>query len=80
MPAKTYFIAQGFQKSGRKLVPVSPNQFRTAEQAVARAGRDGERYAGAVAFQQIADEETGELLEEPTILARFGELPAEFGS
>jgi len=34
--------------------------------------------AGVVAIQQTVDTDTGEVLEEPVVLARFGDLPAEF--
>ncbi|SMC92247.1 hypothetical protein SAMN06297251_112121 [Fulvimarina manganoxydans] len=44
--------------------------------AIGQAEREAKRFAGVVAFRQIADDETGEVLDEPMILARHGELPS----
>ncbi|NDV87968.1 hypothetical protein GTW51_14780 [Aurantimonas aggregata] len=55
-------------------------QFKTAAEAKLRADRDGERlgnFVGVVAVEQTVDVETGEVLEEPIILVRHGEVPAE---
>lgn len=79
MAAKTYFVAQGFIKDGRKLASAQTHQLRTAEDATARARRMADGHVGAVAFEQVADDETGELLEEPKVLFRSGLLPDDFG-
>lgn len=49
--------------------------FKSAEEAIKRAERDAGRTAGVVAVQQTVDTETGEVLEEPVILAQHGDLP-----
>lgn len=78
MATKTYFVAQAFAKTGRRLVSAQTAQVPTAEAAIAKAERFAGRFLGAVAFEQVADDETGELLEEPKLLFRAGELPADF--
>ncbi|TFF20505.1 hypothetical protein E3C22_16480 [Jiella endophytica] len=78
MTAKHYFIAQGFVKDGRKLASGQTFQERSAEAAIAKATRISVRFAGAVAFEQLADDETGETLDEPKLLFTFGQLPADF--
>ncbi|WP_182422067.1 hypothetical protein [Aureimonas sp. ME7] len=78
MPAKTLYIVQQFEKSGKRLVAGRQMDFKTAQEAAGRAERDAPRIAGVVAIQQTVDTDTGEVLEEPIVLARFGELPAEF--
>lgn len=78
MTAKSYFVAQGFVKEGRRLISGQTFQEKTAEAAIGRATRIADRFAGAVAFEQLADDETGEQLEEPKLLFRTGQLPADF--
>lgn len=78
MPAQTLFIVQQFEKQGRRLIAGRQMQFKTAGEAKSRAERDAERTAGVVAIQQMVDTDTGEVLEEPIVLAKFGELPQEF--
>ncbi|WP_019995490.1 hypothetical protein [Aureimonas ureilytica] len=78
MPAKTLFIVQQFETMGKRLVAGRQMDFKTAEEAVGRAERDATRVTGVVAVQQVVDTDTGEVLEEPIILARHGQLPAEF--
>ncbi|MEN3791709.1 hypothetical protein [Fulvimarina sp. MAC3] len=77
MAEKTYFIVQAFEKKGRRLVPAQPTQCKSAQEAVSRAERDTARFAGVVAFSQVADEETGETMDEPEFLFRQGDLPQE---
>ncbi|TPW26377.1 hypothetical protein FJU11_14980 [Pararhizobium mangrovi] len=48
----------------------------SADAARGRAERDAERVSGVIAVAQTVDTETGEVLNEPEILAHFGELPA----
>ncbi|WP_185982636.1 hypothetical protein [Aureimonas mangrovi] len=76
MPAKTLYIVQQFERQGKKLVAGRQMEFPSAQAAVARADRDAERVAGVVAITQTVDTDTGEVLEEPAVLARHGELPA----
>lgn len=52
--------------------------FKSSREAIARAERDAGRCAGVVAVQTTIDTESGEILDEPIILASFGELPADF--
>lgn len=78
MPAKTLFIVQQFEKQGKKLVAGRALDFPSSEAAVGRAERDAKRFAGVVALTQTVDTDTGEVLEEPVVLARHGELPKEF--
>lgn len=79
MPEKTLFIVQQFERSGKRLVAGRLMEFKTAAEAQGRAERDAARITGVVAIQQTVDTDTGEVLEEPIVLARFGELPPEFG-
>ncbi|TPW26930.1 hypothetical protein [Pararhizobium mangrovi] len=75
MSEKTLYIVQQFEKQGRKLVQGRQMEFKTSDEARGRAERDAERVAGVVAVAQTVDTETGEVLEEPEILAHYGELP-----
>ncbi|WP_062015455.1 hypothetical protein [Aureimonas sp. AU4] len=78
MPAKTLFIVQLFERSGKRLIGGRALDFRTADEAVARAERAASTAVGVVALQHSIDTDTGEVLEEPIVLSRFGEVPAEF--
>lgn len=78
MPAKTLFIVQQFEKQAKRLIAGRQMDFKTAQEAIGRADRDASRVAGVVAIQQVIDTDTGEVLEEPVVLARHGELPSEF--
>ena len=78
MPAKTLFIVQQFERQGKRLVAGRQMDFKTAQEAISRAERDAARVSGVVAIQQTIDTDTGEVLEEPILLARHGDLPAEF--
>ena len=80
MSASKLFIVQQFVKQGRRLGNCQTMQFKTAEEARQRADRDGTRLGhvvGVVAVEQTVDVETGEVLEEPVVLTRHGEVPAE---
>lgn len=76
MPAKTLYIVQQFDQVAKKLVAGRQMDFPSSVAAIARAERDASRCAGVVAITQTVDTETGEVLEEPTVLARHGQLPA----
>ncbi|WP_294642477.1 hypothetical protein [uncultured Aureimonas sp.] len=78
MPEKTLFIVQQYERSGKRLVAGRMMEFKTAAEAQGRAERDAARTAGVVALQQTIDTDTGEVVENPVVLARYGELPAEF--
>jgi len=75
VPEKTLYIVQQFEKQGRKLVQGRQMEFPSADAAAARAERDSMRCAGAIAVAQTVDTDTGEVIDEPVILARFGEIP-----
>lgn len=75
MPANTLYIVQQFDRVGKKLVAGRQMDQPSASAATARAERDATRCAGVVAIQQTVDTETGEVLEESAVLAKFGELP-----
>lgn len=78
MAAKTLYIVQQFETFGKKLIAGRALDFPSAVAAVARADRDAARFPGVVALTQTIDTDTGEVLEDPVILARHGQLPAEF--
>lgn len=78
MTEKTLHIVQQFERMGKKLVAGRAMEFKTAGEAIARAERDAARMAGVVALSQTIDLDTGEVMEEPVIHARHGELPKEF--
>jgi hypothetical protein len=80
MPASKLYVVQQFVKQGRRLMNGQTMQFKTADEARLRADRDGGRLGnvvGVVAVEQTVDVETGEVLEEPIVLVRYGEVPAE---
>lgn len=80
MAASKLFIVQHFEKQGRQLGAGQTLQFKTADEARRRADRDGERLGvvvGVVAIEQTVDVDTGEILEEPVVLARHGQVPDE---
>ncbi|WP_152046329.1 hypothetical protein [Aureimonas psammosilenae] len=78
MPEKTLFIVQQFERRGKKLTAGRSVEYRTADEAIARAGRDSEKFAGVVALTMTIDTDTGEVLEEPKVLAKHGEVGKEF--
>ena len=80
MPSKTLFIVQQFERQGKKLVAGRAIEVASEDAAVLRAERGADRFAGVVALTQTVDTDTGEVLEEPRVLARHGELPAEFSA
>lgn len=78
MSEKTLYIVQQFERMGKKLVAGRVMQFTTEGEAISRAERDASRIAGVVALAQTIDLDTDEVVEEPIVLARYGDLPAEF--
>ena len=80
MSATKLYIVQQFEKQGSRLGTGLMMQFKTADEARRRADRDGDRLGvvvGVVAVEQTVDVDTGEILEEPVILARHGDVPDE---
>lgn len=80
MAASKLYIVQQFEQQGPKLRAGLMMQFKTADEARRRANRDGERLGvvvGVVAVEQTVDVDTGEVLEEPIVLARHGNVPDE---
>ena len=77
MSEKTLFIFQQFERNGKRLVSGRQMEFKTAAEAQDRAERDAARTPGAVALHQTIDTDTGEIVEDPVVFARYGELPAE---
>lgn len=73
-------VVQQFERQGKRLVAGRQMPFKSSREAIGRAERDAARCAGVVAVQTTIDTESGEILDEPIILASFGELPAEFAS
>ncbi|KAB0676324.1 hypothetical protein F6X38_21575 [Aureimonas leprariae] len=78
MTDKTLFIVQQFERRGKKFTAGRSVEYRTAAEAIARAERDAEKFAGVVALTMAVDTDTGEVVEEPKVLARFGEVGREF--
>lgn len=74
---KTLYIVQQLEKQGRMLVQGRQMDFKTVDDAIKRAERDAGRAAGVIAVQQKVDTETGEVLEEPVILAQHGDVPGD---
>ena len=80
MSSSKLYIVQQFEMQGRRLGAGRLMRFKTAEEARQRADRDGDRLGvvvGVVAVEQTVDLDTGEILEEPIILARHGSVPDE---
>ena len=80
MAASKLFTVQQFEMQGRRLGAGQAMQFKTADEARRRADRDGDRLGvvvGVVAIEQTVDVDTGEILEEPIVLARHGRVPDE---
>ena len=77
---KTTYIAQAFAyeikkgKATTKLLTEPPIEFKSADQAIARAERMAGVKDGAIAIAQQYDEDSGEV-GDFEILARFGVLP-----
>ena len=80
MPSKVLYIVQQFERQGKKLVAGRALEMASAEAAVLRAERAATTAVGVVALTQTIDTDTGEVLEEPVVLVRHGELPREFSS
>lgn len=75
MPEQTVHFVQQYEQKGRRLMMAQQLPFKTAAEAKARADRDASRFAGVIAVSQTVDTDTGEVLDEPVILARHGDTP-----
>ncbi|MFV2030774.1 hypothetical protein [Neisseria sp. S1] len=77
---KTTYIVQAFDEQKIKgqlvLKPVPPMQFNNEADALRRAERLSEKYAGVVAVAQEYDEDSGEM-GKTTVLTTLGKVPEE---
>jgi hypothetical protein len=74
---KTFYIVQPFSQALRgRLHADPPVSASDAAHALRLANRLAERKAGVVAFSRTGDPDLGEL-DDPIILARYGQLPPE---
>lgn len=71
---KTAYIVQPFIQQGKKLIPDTPIQCTTPEDAIRRAERFSEIRAGVIAVSQQYDESTDEF-GEIKVLAKYGDIP-----
>ena len=73
----TYFVVQSFEQGHKgMLIPDSPWEARSAEQALAFALRLAAEKAGVVAFARTGDPATGDF-SDAVVLAQYGRLPGE---
>ena len=75
MASITVYTAQGFAQKGRRLIADQAIPCRTADDAIRRAERLSEIRVGAVAIEQVIDQDTGEVADGARILYRTGTLP-----
>ena len=79
MSRQTHFIVQAFDPAmGDQLKAGAPIACRTAEGALRTAERFALSKTGVVAFSTSSDADTGDYDDQPTVLFRAGDLPAEF--
>ncbi len=75
---KTTYVVQSFSEEMRhgkpSLVANTPRQVTTEAEAINRAERDAERFAGVVAISQEYDEESDEF-GRMTVLFQAGNVP-----
>ena len=77
MAGTTYFVVLPFEKRGKRFLTVQPAPCRSEENAIGRAERDAKWFASMIAFRQVADDETGGVLDESAIFACHGKLLAD---
>ncbi|SFV32552.1 hypothetical protein SAMN05216456_1688 [Devosia crocina] len=70
----TLFFVQGFRQKGRKLEPDQPQQYKTADKAIAAAERIAPTRAGIWAYSADVDVEA-DTYDEPKVLFKSGTLP-----
>lgn len=79
MSRQTNFFVQTFEAAtGDRLKAGAPIACRTAEGALRTAERLASNKVGVVAFSITSDADTGDYDDQPTVLFRAGNLPAEF--
>jgi hypothetical protein len=71
----TLFFVQGFRQKGRKMEPDQPQQYKTAEKAIAAAERIAAARSGVWAYSADVDVEA-DTYDEPRVLYKAGTLPA----
>lgn len=70
------FVVIPYRKNRRNLTAAEMRPAQTEESAKRIAGLMAERFAGVVAYAVIVDEESGDM-NEPRLLASYGEVPAQ---
>ena len=79
MSRQTNYFVQTFDAAtGDQSKAGTPIAFRTAEGALRTAERLALSKGGVVAFSTSSDADTGDYDDQPTVLFRAGDLPAEF--
>jgi hypothetical protein len=79
MMRQTTFLVQAFNVSkGARLKANAPIACSSSEGARRTAERLALNNAGVIAFSMTSDPETGDYDDEPMVLFRAGQLPAEF--
>jgi hypothetical protein len=73
----TEHFVQTFKKQGRRLIPKPPERCKGPDHAKIRGERAAEYSDGVVVFSVTGEPEFGEF-EPPVVLARHGDVPAEF--
>lgn len=74
-PTEKYIIIP-YRKNRRNLTAAEMRPAQSEESAKRIAGLMAERFAGVAAYAVTIDEETGDM-NDPRLLASFGEVPAE---
>ncbi|NGP17686.1 hypothetical protein [Devosia aurantiaca] len=70
----TLFYAQGFRQKGRAVEPDAPQQYKSAEKAIAAAERIAPSRVGVWAYCANVDVEA-DTYDEPVVLFKAGTLP-----
>ena len=79
MTRETIYVVQAFNAGkGKSLRADVPIPCRSAETARRTAERLAPAKAGVVAFSTAGDAELGDYDDEPTIIFKTGQLPAQF--
>ncbi len=73
-----YFVQTFHAATGDQFKASAPIACRTAEGARRTAERLAVSKVGVVAFSTTSDADTGDYDDQPTVLFRAGDLPAEF--
>lgn len=78
MSRQNVFMVQHFERRMKELVARHGIAYRTPDEARARAEQDAEMFAGVVTYEVVIETDTGEEIDEPKVLARFGEVGSRF--